>query len=128
VATSPQNKPEIREDNWTGTDFVYPGCRVAINSLSPIGDGECRPLMWEVAFSVLCYAEGSSSKAAANLAGIVEKYLIGRRIKYPSDIPIVIPVTRINVPPNGVIPPVPENERLWRAENQFVAQVKDASG
>lgn len=111
---------EIREDNWMGTDFHYPGYRVAVNTLSPQTNGECRPLIFEVAWAVYCFAESTSSKDSSYLAGLVAAALMGKQLKSVT----IVPVTRINIPDNGIMLPVPEGERFWRAEVNFRAQIK----
>ena len=111
---------EIREDNWMGTTFVYPAYRVAVNTLSPQTNGECRPLIFEVAWAVYCFSESTSSKQSAYLAGLVAAALMGKQLKSTT----IVPVTRINIPDSGIMMPVPEGERFWRAEVNFVEQIK----
>lgn len=113
---------EIKEDQWEGTEFRYPCLRVSLLTLSPHSNGECRPTIADVAMTVLCFVEGTSSRGAARLAGIVANAIFGKRLKTSE----ITPVTRINIPDNGVAMPVPEGERLWRAEVQFTATVKEA--
>ena len=117
---------EIREDNWMGRDFDYPCYRVALGNLSPATNGECRLKILDIAFSVYCFAEGTSSKHAAYLAGLVMNNLMGKQIRYSDQSgPRIIPVSRIDIPTNGVVAPVPEGERLWRSEVQFISTIKE---
>lgn len=113
---------EIREDNYQAVSFAYPAYRVAVNSMSPLGNGECRPLMSEVRWSVYAFAEDPSSRAAAALTGLVANELFGRQLSGAG----IVSMTRVNIPEGGVTPPVPEGERMWRGEVMFVAQVKEA--
>ncbi len=111
---------EIREDNWMGTTFKYPAYRLAVNTLSPQTNGECRPLIMEVAWAVYCFSESTSSQQSSYLAGLVAAAMMGKQIRTTT----IVPVTRINIPDNGIMLPVPEGERFWRAEVNFRAQIK----
>jgi len=128
VNNSSPNGPEIREDDWNGTDFLYDGVRVAILNMGPFTNGECRPQFSNVFATVSAHSQGSSSRQCAKLAGLVYKALMGELLIGPG----ITPVTRINVPDNtGVTMPVPDGEgdgglRLWRAEVQCTVQIKEA--
>lgn len=125
AVVSSEGGVEIREDFWIGTKFFYPALRVAVPSVGPHDiDGPCRPFMFHVEFSIYCFAEGSSSKDSAKLAGIVYQNLIGKQLSN-SDI---TPVSVIDCPRDGIIMPVPEmspgGERLWRSEVLFNTIIK----
>jgi len=61
---------EVREDQYQGTQFGYPNIRVAIRRQDPIPNREqCDHA--RLIFSVMCYAEGGSSKACDELAHAV---------------------------------------------------------
>ena len=111
---------EIREDNWMGTDFVYPTYRVSVDTVGPLTNGECRPFMFDVNFTVYCHAEGPSSKQASYLEGLVAQNLQGQQIRTSR----IVPIIRINIPENGISLPVPEGERLWRGDVRFNTQLK----
>ena len=114
---------EIREDDWQGTEFKYPAYRVALPDLGPYDgamDSECRPFIFTAPFSVYCFAEGASSRDAAALAGTVVRVLVNRRL----DTDRIVPVTRITLPLNGILMPVPERDRLWRAEVRLSMVIK----
>lgn len=128
IITTMKNQPElisavqdeIREDNWNGTAFTYPCYRVSVESVGPMTNGECRPFIFDVNFTVLCYAEGTSSKPSSYLAGLVAQNLQGRQIRTTS----IVPVTRINIPESGITPAIPEGEREWRSDVRFNVQLK----
>lgn len=105
-------------------DFKYPALRVRLPSVGTrSGDnGECQPRIADISFSILCYAGGSSSKACAVLASSVFDEIGGDQL-ISADI---VPLSRIWLPPGGIIMPVPEGERLWRSEVQLRTMIKQA--
>lgn len=116
---------EVREDNWQGTGFHYPAARVQILMLGPVpGDtGECNPIKSLVRFTVLCYAEGSSSLVCTQLMGLIADALVNTQLQSAS----IVPVTRVILPEGAHIMPVPDSEdpyRIWRGEVQFMTQLK----
>lgn len=61
---------EVREDQWKGTDFIYPNVRVKLTSLSPtVPFNNC--LIFKSDVTILCYSEQKSSKLADQIAGVV---------------------------------------------------------
>jgi hypothetical protein len=52
---------EIREDEWPGTDWVYPNVRVALNLMVPTTTGNCHLTSWTVTFSTLVFTQPTSS-------------------------------------------------------------------
>lgn len=114
---------EIREDEWMGGDFVYPAVRVRLTSMGPPSNhnGECRPNVAKLQFSILCYTEGRSSKKCLELGAVVEGALKNKHIE-TSDI---APMSRITIPEGGYVFPVAETENLWRCEVQGLWEVKD---
>lgn len=109
---------EIREDQYQGTVFHYPAVRVAILNQTYIPDREqCDHAL--VAFSVRCYTEEASSKAADILAGVVNGRLHRRNFHgtgwyswFRSQ---------------GLVGALRVDERLWRAEALFGGTVYPTS-
>lgn len=101
---------EIREDQYQGTRFAYPAVRVAILNQTYIPDREqCDHAL--LAFSVRCFTEEASSKAADVLAGVVNGRLHRRNFHgtgwyswFRSQ---------------GLVGALRVDERLWRAEALF---------
>ena len=68
---------EIREDQWQGTDFVYPNIRVRLGDLTPqTTNPDCKIYLSTV--SILCNSEIKSSKQADDIAGVVFNEFIGK--------------------------------------------------
>jgi hypothetical protein len=122
AATDVNGKPEIREDDWMSRNFKYPAYRLQIQMAGsdPTNNGECQPFISLIRFSVLCFAEGGSSLTCLAMMDIAKKALVNKQLRTSK----LIPVTRIYVPPSGAIMPVPEAERTWRGEVQFLTTVK----
>jgi len=70
---------EIREEQWQGTGFAYPGVRVAIGGGRPVGES-CVETHSVVNFSVACFSENDSSIEADQLAGLVSDALFLTKI------------------------------------------------
>lgn len=117
------NGQEIREDDWMSRNFKFPAYRLQILTLGPdtSNNGECRPFINVVRFTVLCFGEGGSSLNCLKLMDIARKALVNRQFKTA----LFTPVTRIMLPDSGMIMPVPESERGWRGEVQLVMTVKE---
>jgi len=95
---------EIKEVNWQGTGFHYPGIRVRIIKNEPTGN--CDKSVYSA--SILCYSELASSQEADQIAGIIGNILHNRGfesvgVKFTSSISDIIPAIR-------------QDERTWRSE------------
>lgn len=58
---------EIRETEWQGTEFAYPGIRVDIEQIPSIEGCD----YGEIDFFVRVFTEDASSKNCSNIAGVV---------------------------------------------------------
>lgn len=99
---------EVKEDQYQGTIFGYPGVRVAILQQTPIPDADQCDLS-RLTAAVRCYAEGASSKVADQIAGVVNNRLHRR---YPFHGTGWQSFLRSE----GLIGAIRVDERLWRAE------------
>lgn len=108
---------EIREDNWTGSQFKYPAVRVALPMIgaSPF-NGNCFRETVDVRYTIYGYGEGTSSMPAARILDLIRSAAEGK------EMPNITHLVRLNFASSS--PPVPEGERLWRGEVQFNAVVK----
>jgi len=96
---------EIREDQWKGTEFIYPNIRVRlISNTSP--DPSCNYSKIEVSFMV--FAEDQSSKIVDRIAGIINTTLNKKGFSSNS---IAISLTITNL-----IPAIAQSEAVWRSE------------
>ncbi len=114
---------EIRERNYMSRTWKYPAVRLQIRNMGPRSsdNGECRPLIAQVSFTVLCYTDSTSSKDCLQLSYAAASALQGKRAGLAGEL---IPVTRIDLPESGFSWPVSEGDRLWRAEFQGRVTVK----
>lgn len=110
---------EIREQYWMGTKYSYPNIRVALPQMVPMSEPNfsCRNTVADVTISILCYAEGDSSKEASILAGVVEKAM---RDGYLPNFKTVV-----RLYPTRIIPPVQEGLRIWRAQVNAKSVIKE---
>lgn len=113
---------EIEERNWMGRDFLYPAVRVQILRMNPppTENGECRPLITDALFTVICYTDTNSSKDCLHLMDAVSAGMRGVRLHTTADI---IPMSRIDI--LDYIWPVAEGDRIWRGEVQSRVRVKE---
>jgi hypothetical protein len=102
---------EVREDEWQGTDFVYPALRVQITNLMPEEDGTCRETKTFAQFTIQCYSEADSSKQCGTLANTVVSAIFGQVLTRP-----YMRSLRINV--MRVVPPYRTAPRIWRSDVQ----------
>lgn len=101
----------VKEDQYQGTVFLYPGIRVAIVQQTPLPDVDQCDLA-RLTAAVRCYAEGASSKVADTVAGVVNARLHRR---YPFHGTGWQSFLRCE----GLIGAIRVSERLWRAEVLF---------
>lgn len=98
---------EIREDQWQGTEFIYPNIRVRMISNSPEGDTAYCPRC-EFTLSIMVFSQGYSSLEADTLAGIIASYLN----KTSFSIVQTILYTQVT----NIIPAIRSDRNTWRAE------------
>lgn len=113
---------EIREDNWNGTAFKYPACRVAVEPFGPTDsiNGQCHFSISDISFTVYVYTEGTSSKECAQIASVVFNALLQKKIETDE----IATVVMISSTSSGLGTPVPESERAWRADLRFFTRLK----
>jgi hypothetical protein len=96
---------EIREDEWQGTNFVYPNVRVRMIDNSPMADSGCGQ---NISFSVMVFSEHASSLEAEEISGIIAKDFHGRSFSSNS---IAFSTTVTNL-----VPAIRSDIRTWRSE------------
>jgi len=103
---------EIRENQFQGTQFVYPAIRVNLTYLNPTENTPCRDDIFRSYFSIISYSESTSSLEADTIAGLVADALDEA----------VIDVTAFrtgNISLGSVNAAIRIGPRLWRAETFF---------
>jgi len=102
----------IRENQFQGTQFVYPAVRVNLTYLNPTENTPCRDEVFKSYFSIISYSEGTSSLEADTIAGLVAEALDEAVIDEPT-------FRTGNISLGGVNAAIRIGERLWRAETFF---------
>ena len=105
---------EVREDQWQGTEFVYPNIRIRMINNSPM-DTTCRQL-FNVSF--MAFTEEASSQKADKIAGIIATELHNNSF-IANGLLISLTVT-------DVLPAFRSDVRTWRAETIFRGIVSKA--
>jgi hypothetical protein len=125
-ADHPADK-EVREHDWMSRNFAYNNIRLRMLQMGPRPDdnGECRPLISNVSFSVVCFGADASSRPCLRIMQAVHSEMNNKKLP---DTAFIRFVSRIEVPPNGLIFPVPDGERVWRGEVQARVTVKEPGG
>ena len=108
------NSGEIREDQWQGTDFLYPCIRVKTDSITPNKNPKCS--LAGASFSVLCYSESKSSKEVETLVKAVHEQLHGKQFT-KSGVRFVTLLTE------SITPASRQESGVWLAEVHFSAIV-----
>lgn len=96
---------EIREDQWQGTNFMYPNIRVRIISNIPY-KASCDAS--EISVGIQVYSEESSSWQADRIAGIINSVLHTRSF-YSSGI-------HFNMYTTNLVPAIRRDTRTWQSE------------
>jgi len=116
----------VKEDQYQGSDYNYPGVRVDIIRQVPDTRAEQCDLSRLFA-TVRCYAEGGSSKTADILAGAVNAALHRALVKGGT---IGTDAFYTILRSSGLLGAVRLNENLWRSEAMFEGNIypSDAMG
>lgn len=105
---------EIREDQWSGTTFVYPNIRVNLISNRPFDP--CRQ-QFDVSF--MSFSESDNSEEADKIAGIIATAL--------DDISYIADGMLISLAVTDVLPAFRSDVRTWRAEAKFQGLISAAT-
>src|SRR3990167_2400923 len=97
---------EIREDQWKGSDFIYPNIRLRLITNVPLGNEQCNTS--QITLSVLIFAEAQSSLEADQIAGIINNELNGMSFE-SNNIAFSLRITNL-------VPAIAIDLRTWRAE------------
>lgn len=99
---------EIRENQWQGTEYIYPNVRVKLQDNRP---GEVNCDVSNCMFSILIFSQLDSSIQAEQIAGIIDVALHARSFSSNN---IRFSLWRMNL-----IPAIRIDARTWRSEIQF---------
>ena len=105
---------EIKEDQWKGSNFVYPAIRVQLINQTPPPNRQCTYSILE--FWVLCFTEDASSQNCDEIAGVVNNILHDHQI-YGTK-------TFFSIMNIGLVPATSQGERVWQSVVKFRSLVK----
>lgn len=97
---------EVREDQWQGTEFIYPNVRVRMINNVPVRGFECNT--GNIDMSVLVHTQDDSSRNADRIAGIINTVLHDVQFS-SSDLSIHLYTTNL-------VPAMRSDVRTWRSE------------
>ena len=104
---------EVREDQWQGTDFVYPNIRVHIISNVPDRGADCNKATVDVSF--LVFTEDDTSRHADRIAGIINTVL--------HDVNFLQSGLRFTLHTTNLVPAIRSDTRTWMAEAKMSGTV-----
>ena len=98
---------EIREDQWQGTEFIYPNIRVRMIRNNPDGDtDDCNGSTVEV--GIMVFTQDYSSLEADKIAGIISSSLHGKTYS-ANNVELFLRTT-------NMIPAIRADRTTWRSE------------
>lgn len=97
---------DIKEDQWQGTNFIYPAVRLQLNSNEPLGGFDCRHL--RIGLSILVFSETDNSLQADQIAGIINNELHEKPFS-SNGIAISLRMTNL-------VPAVRSERLIWRSQ------------
>ena len=108
----PEGQSGIKELQWQGDEFRYPGVRLDLEDNSYEFDEQERCELQVTEFSVYVFSEEKSSKQCSTVKGLLATALVGLGFtgtyaKY----------TRLRLVDN--IPAIRQDERTWRSQLRF---------
>lgn len=104
--TAEVTSAEVREDQWQGTEFIYPNVRVRMINNVPVRGFECNT--GNIDMSVLVHTQDDSSRNADRIAGIINTVLHDVQFS-SSDLSIHLYTTNL-------VPAMRSDVRTWRSE------------
>lgn len=116
AALAGSDSSEVRENQFQGTEFLYPAIRVHVNYNNPIGEPPCRDDLFRLYFSITSWSETASSKEADDIAGLVGEALDEQIIDAAS-------FRTGNISLGNINSATRIGPRLWRAEAFFRTNV-----
>jgi len=96
---------EIRENQWQGTQFVYPNIRLMMRPTTVLDRGCSK---YNISFSWLVFSEEASSLEVDRISGIISNELNDKSFTYQS-IGFMLWTT-------SLIPAIRQDRRKWRSE------------
>jgi hypothetical protein len=106
TVTAEVGSSEIREDQWQGTEFVYPNVRVRMINNVPTMGSNC--LRANIDLSILVFTEDDSSRNADRIAGIINTVL--HESSFTSS------GLQLNLHTTNLVPAIRSDTRTWRSE------------
>lgn len=106
TVTAEVTASEVREDQWQGTEFIYPNVRVRMINNVPVRGFECNT--GNIDMSVLVHTQDDSSRNADRIAGIINTVLHDVQFS-SSDLSIHLYTTNL-------VPAMRSDVRTWRSE------------
>lgn len=98
---------EIKEDQYQGTEFVYPAVRVQLTSNEPLTqDANCHHT--RIGLSILVFAEDDSSLNSDRIAGIIHNELHAQQY--------TINAIAISLHTTNLVPAIRSDIRTWRSQ------------
>ena len=108
----------IKEDQWQGTQFVYPAYRLRLSVQTPLGvGGSGSNCPARLTITVAAYTEDASSKKADDMAGAAnaalhEATFTRNNIRFAA------------IRSTGLVSAIRQDERTWRSEANFTAIIQ----
>lgn len=96
---------DIKEDQWQGTEFIYPAVRVRIISSIP---KEVNCDWWEITLGIQVFSEQASSEEADEIAGIINTVLHNKGFTSQS--------LHFYLRTTNLVPAIRSDTRTWRSE------------
>jgi len=112
LALGIDEEEKIRENQFQGTQFVYPAIRVNLTYLNPTENTPCRDDIFRSYFSIVSFSEGTSSLEADTIAGLVAEALDEEMLNETT-------FRTGNISLGSVNAAIKIGPRLWRAETFF---------
>lgn len=106
---------EIREDQWKGTEFIYPNVRVRMISNNPIDNSNDDCDIANVSVSFMVFTDYQSSLEADEIAGIISNILHKRQFTSNN--------LAFSLRTTNLVPAVAVDVRTWRSECLMVGIV-----
>jgi hypothetical protein len=104
---------EIREDQWQGTDFIYPNARIKMINNVPERGAACS--RGKVDLSILVHTQDDSSRNADRIAGIINDVL--------HDIQFSSSDLNVHLVTTNLVPAIRSDVRTWRSEVRMSGSV-----
>lgn len=116
IVAAVNNAEQIKELNWMGDEFTYPGIRYQISLKESNNNGNCKGLEFDLMIHFLVFSNKTSSLECQTIMGLLGQRYTKKRLDAATFFTLELNTQ--------YIPPIPIDKYEWRGEVTAFALLK----